>query len=142
MSENKMQFAPELIVWNHLDESRSDLKQISTLQADRRLGESVSRGCRAVLAVEIARRYNQHAALTELASFAEMEIRGYLELKLQGFRLEYPEEHAMIQTPLRLLAALDCLVGAARGTAPEFPESARPRLNAAVAKLRDNPRRK
>ena len=33
---------------------------------------------------------------------ALLEAIAYAELKIVGFRREYPEEHAMIQTPLRL----------------------------------------
>ena len=31
----------------------------------------------------------------------------YTELKIEGFRRDYPEDHAMVQTPLRLKAQLE-----------------------------------
>ena len=33
---------------------------------------------------------------------ALLEAIAYTELKIVGFRQEYPENHAMVQTPLRL----------------------------------------
>ena len=44
------------------------------------------------------------------------EAESYAELKLEGFRRDYSEDHAMVQTPLRLLATLRAAIARAEGT--------------------------
>lgn len=44
------------------------------------------------------------AAPTLLAALRDAE--NYAELKIEGFRRDYPEDHAMVQRPLRLLATI------------------------------------
>ena len=43
------------------------------------------------------------------------EAESYAELKLEGFRRDYSEDHAMVQTPLRLLATLRAAIARAEG---------------------------
>lgn len=54
------------------------------------------------------------AAAPELLE-ALKEARQYAELKLEGFRREYSEQHAIVQTPLRLIATIDSAIAKAEG---------------------------
>jgi hypothetical protein len=56
------------------------------------------------------------AAAPELVAFAEGMV-GYLEMKLAGFRQDYPEDHCMVQTAIRYLAAGRAVIAKARGAA-------------------------
>lgn len=43
------------------------------------------------------------------------DAKDYAELKLEGFRREYNEDHAMVQTPLRLLETINAALAQAEG---------------------------
>lgn len=57
------------------------------------------------------------AASPELLEFAK-EMRGYLDLKMIGFRDEYPENHCIVDTAKRYLAQCDAVVSKAEGRTP------------------------
>ncbi len=46
---------------------------------------------------------------------ALQELRQYADLKLQGHRQDYPEDHCMIQTALRMIALADNAIALAQG---------------------------
>ncbi len=46
---------------------------------------------------------------------ALQELRSYADLKLQGHRQDYPEDHCMVQTALRMIALADNAIALAQG---------------------------
>jgi hypothetical protein len=52
------------------------------------------------------------AAAPELLE-ALKELRQYADLKLQGHRQDYPEDHCMVQTALRMIAVADAAISKA-----------------------------
>jgi hypothetical protein len=49
------------------------------------------------------------AAAPDLLDFTK-EIRGYLDMKLTGFRQDYPENHCIVETAKRYLAQCDAIL--------------------------------
>ena len=55
------------------------------------------------------------AAAPELLDLAR-EFEGYLALKLEGFRREYPEDHCIVQTAVRYQSQARAAIAKATGT--------------------------
>lgn len=56
----------------------------------------------------------QRTEQRDRARAALKELRSYADLKLQGHRQDYPEDHCMVQTALRMIALADAALAAAK----------------------------